>query len=429
MLSRRFTTAYNLAQTVSRDAFRVTSVKSNSAVSTVQLVLPSGARYEERDELGIGHFIRRAAELSNGQRTAFANARALGETGCSFLVTGTREHIIYSIDSFQNQDSIKNAYELLLAMTFQPLYNGWDLAAALTPMQLDLAILTHRKDIRVIELLHQAAYKDTLGQSVYAPAENFSKFGQQMALDFIQRTFNNFNLVCVNTERDLEEQLADMTSEFTDSGDKGTPPKKAVYRGGTLMNSVVGDHAYAAVAVEGASIGSKEALPLGVLQKILYREPAMKYTSPGGRLPSAIAKAVNDNFMCGNLNFNYSDSGLFGFSVVANAEDAGVVLEAAAAEMKSLCSKGASSEEVARAKASLKMDTIIKQENARSFATMVTDHAENNLPAPTLQGALEAIDKVTVEQVNETAKSLLKRKPTLAAVGNTITVPFVDDLF
>ena len=50
------------------------------------------------------------------------------------------------------------------------------------------------------------------------------------------------------------------------------------------------------------------------------------------------------------VNVNYTDSGLFGFSVVAQASESGKVLKAAASQMTSLAKGNIDDQEVTRAK-------------------------------------------------------------------------------
>ena len=143
----------------------------------------------------------------------------------------------------------------------------------------------------------------------------------------------------------------------------------------------------------------------------------VKYGSGAG---SKLNQAVLGAGAVSSLNLNYSDAGLFGFVAAAPATDAGKVVSAAA---KVLRSASVNESQFSRAKAQLKADLLMAQENTGVLFEELALQAllnQNDL--------LSTIDKVSIAEVNAVASRFATAKLTVAAVGNLSNVPFVDDL-
>lgn len=145
----------------------------------------------------------------------------------------------------------------------------------------------------------------------------------------------------------------------------------------------------------------------------------VKYGSGAGKLNQAVlgAGAVSA------LNLNYSDAGLFGFVAAAPANDAGKVVSAAA---KVLRSAKVDDSQLSRAKAQLKADLLMAQENTGTLLEELSLQSLIRSSAPA--DLLSVIDKASIADVNAVATQLASAKLAVAAVGNLTNVPFADEL-
>lgn len=147
----------------------------------------------------------------------------------------------------------------------------------------------------------------------------------------------------------------------------------------------------------------------------------MKYGYGAG---SKLNQAVSGAGAVSSLNLNYSDAGLFGFIAAAPAADAGKVVSAAA---KVLRSANINESQLKRAKAQLKADLLMAQENTGTLLEELTLQTLLNRANSTAD-VLSAIEKVSVAEVNAVASKLTSAKLAVAAVGNLSNVPFADEL-
>ena len=200
--------------------------------------------------------------------------------------------------------------------------------------------------------------------------------------------------------------------------------------------------AYVAVAAAGASLADTKnaiafallqrtlgagehfffsfAIDLGILNAFLFLGIPVKYGIGAG---SKLNQAVLGAGAVSALNLNYSDAGLFGFVAAAPAADAGKVVAAAA---KVLRSAKVDDSQLSRAKAQLKSDLLMAQENTGALLEELT--LQSLIRSNASVDLLSAIDKASVADVNAVAAQLASAKLAVAAVGNLTSVPFADEL-
>ena len=100
------------------------------------------------------------------------------------------------------------------------------------------------------------------------------------------------------------------------------PAPAAKYGGGEIRAELGGRVALVAVAAEGAGSGAASAAQQAVLQAILGSGAVVKYGAGRGLVGAAAAQAGG---AAAAVNVTYSDAGLVGYTVLAEAEKAGQV--------------------------------------------------------------------------------------------------------
>lgn len=157
----------------------------------------------------------------------------------------------------------------------------------------------------------------------------------------------------------------------------------------------------------------------------------MKYSSNTATSPvnRAATGASSDPVAASCFNVSYSDSGLFGFTVAGFAGGMDKVVKAVAGQLKSAASGGLNDKDFQRAKTQLKANVLMHLENSDSVFEDLTLQAATSGNYSGVDATIKAIDNLTLNDVNGTAKKLLSSKPSMAAIGNLSNTPHVDELF
>jgi len=409
----------------------VASLENFSPLSRVSVLYHAGARHESADNLGVTHFLRAASNAGTQKATAFIIAKQLQQIGSNLSCTTSREHVSYTIDCLRSD--LSTSIPLLNHVVTSPVFKPWEVDALRKRLKLDLELYHKNSDARLIEKLHRAAFRDTLGQSLYVHADSVGSVTPKMLEDFVGARYVSQGAAVVGTgvEHDHLVQLVRKMTFHQQPQQSALPEtKKAKYHGGEARVHVKSPLVHAALVTEGVSLSSAEHIPLILLQLSLGVGPFVKYGSSvaTSKVGKAALSAATDPCSANCINLSYSDSGLFGFHVVASAKDIRKVLTSVTSAMGQATKGSVTDAELQKAKKQLK--SIVHAYNESSehvLSSMGTEAllAGKVYPASAYDAALE---KVTADDINKVAKKVINGKPTYAVVGDLTNTPYLDEL-
>jgi len=418
-------TKYNIKKL--NNGLVVASVETSSPIARVAVVAKAGSRNEGTDGLGLSHVLRHAAKLKTTNLSQLAITRASQQIGGDITCESTREYVMYKSNVTRNV--LPNIMEILKEITTKQSFRRWEVEdlQASDSLKLDLAVLAKQPHIHAVELLHEAAFRDTLGRSLFIPQHNVGKFTNADLQAYCERNFTKGRLALVGVGVDIST-LEALGSEFQPYDAQSPQTGAASYHGGEIKHNSGGDLSYVAFAFEGPSVGSKDLLPAEVLKQILGVGPSIKYSGGKSCLAQAAAKASPAPHYVSSLTANYSDSGLFGFSAVAPASDINEIAKAAGQELKKVLSTGVKEADVTKAKNQLKASISMELENHDTLLSWVGEQALSGDQLLRPADVLKMVDAVTVADVNNAAKKIGSSKPSMSASGNTTNIPYIDQL-
>lgn len=399
-------------------------MENYAPIAQVSILFKAGTRHESYENLGVCHALRTGAALSTQNVTQFGLTRNLQQLGADMTCTTTREHVCYSLQA--EREKLAKAFQFLGEAAFMQNFKRWEVKDRIPDyLKLDLGRLELDNNTRVIEMLHKAAYRRTLANSLYIENNRISGINNDMMTAYAKEMFTAGDLVVSGVGVDHKD-LVKLTQAMNVTGTAKKIPE-AVFYGGEQRLDIPGDFTFAALATKSSSISGKEYFATLVLQRLLGVGPSMKYSNIG-RLQNAASKAASSPVQVSCLNCVYSDSGLFGVQVVGKSADIPAIFKATTEQIGQVSSGSVSTEALEAAKRSVKATMWMELE---SNASLVQDLA---LQAA-FRGALmepadfgKAIDEVDASAVKNVAAQVLKGKPAFAALGDLSQVPYLDEL-
>lgn len=390
-------------------------------IGRISVSFLAGSRYEDPENAGIAHLIRSSAGLTTESSTTFAILRNLGHLGANYYATSDRETITYTIEAHKDNlaSSLKYFIESISNQTFKP----WELSDNSKRLQYELLIVP--PELRVLDLAHKAAYRNSLGNTVFLPKYNLKKLGTEHLLYYVKKNFNNNNAIISSIGVDIET-LAHISDDLNLPNGESSSAPKAKYFGGDLRKSKPLDATYLAVVGEGVSYKDSQSASFAVLQFLLGKGSSVKWGVGQGVLEQNILKANDsDNFAVSAVNYNYSDSGIFGFLLAYNGKDVSKVLKAA---VESLKAPKITDAELNRAKKQLVHSLIAASESGAGLLENITNQAVTTGQVRPLEKLIAAVEAVSVEDVKKAASKVASSKLSLAGYGNVATTPYLDNL-
>lgn len=401
----------------------VASVESNSPISRVSVLFRAGSRNESYDNLGATHLIRSAASLSNKKSTGFGLTRNIQQIGGSLSCNTDREIVEYNVELTRNQLDVGLQY--LSDISTQHIFKPWELNDNVKQIKGDLARVSPQA--RAVDLVHRAAFHTELGNSIFCAKHHVGKISPETLQHYVGANFTAGRTAVVGVGVDHQFLVGFAKSlKLKDGQDGAVTPSK--YHGfGELRVDKAGSLAHVAVATQGGSLANqKEALAFAVLQYVAGAGASTKRGNVNGALGKVVTSAIgNEPFGFSAFNASYTDNGLFGFVLSAEAKSAGKAIDAA---VKALRQGSVSDGDVKRAKEQLKVAVL---NDIDSESHLVSDIGAQAVLLGNVQGTaqiLAAIDGVSTADVNAAAKKVASGKWSVGAVGNLATVPYVSQL-
>jgi len=423
----------------------VASVDENSPVTTLGVVVKAGSSNESYDNAGASHVLRVVSGMTTQTNSSFGICRNLQQLGASLTCTQGREHTLYTVQVTRDQTDV--AAEYLLDCVGGQAFKPWELERNVGKIKLDLAQRTPAT--QAVELLHQAAFRSGLGNSLYCPAHKVGSHSTATLQEFVSKHFTAGRAALVGSHSTAT--LQEFVSKHFKAGraalvgigvshsaltkysgllslDSGSGPVSApaVYHGAELRCETGGGLTYVALAGDcaGATAGVDSVAAM-LLQRVLGSGSHVKYGGGQGKLAQAVAAATSANCAVSALGQMYTDAGLLGALIVSEAGAAGKVVGAVASTIRNIT---VTEEEVAAAKNNFLMDCYRLLESPASQIETYGSQALIAGDVMPVEKIPELVAGVTVADVQAAAKKLSSSKLSLGAVGNLSTVPYVDSL-
>lgn len=250
-------------------------------------------------------------------------------------------------------------------------------------------------------MLHHAAYRSGLGNSIFCPEHKVGKLSSETLQHFLANNFttNRCAVAGVNVEHKYLVGFAQNLG--LESGDG--PKHDCQYRGGTDERlECGGSHAAVAVGANGSSFANQqEAMAAAVLQHAGGLGASTKRGAQNGALTKVIAAAAPHTASV-TLNALYTDNGLFGFVASGPSKEIGRAVEAGVKTLKN-CSP--TDDDIARGKAALKAKIACMMDSESGMIDAMATQSCLMGNVWSAAKAMEAVDSVTSADVKSVSFS------------------------
>ncbi|KAG0261438.1 ubiquinol-cytochrome c reductase core subunit 1 [Mortierella polycephala] len=415
---------YATAVSKTSNGVKVAALNENSPTASVSLVINAGARFEPKDKAGIAHFVKNFGFKNNGKRSAFRIVRETELVGGVLSSNLGRENVTFTAECMK--EDVPYFVEVFSDLINQTKFAEHEFHSVASEVAAECSLAESSPEVAVIEAVHNAAFRNGLGNSVFAAPYADITTGDLKKFAADNFVGNKIALIATGVSEDELKSYAD--SAFSDVvAGSSAKVEESKYYGGEVrvpQNTAVG---HVAVAFQGAAAGTPEFYTAQVLRSLLGGDRYVQCSASGASPLAAAAGKISHNAQITAFNFGYSDAGLFGVYAQADHKN---VTEAAKAAIDSLkaASKSVSADEFKRALAQAKFETASRYDTRASTTEILAAQAIQGHKVNATE-SLDALDKVQAGDVSKLAAKLLSSKPTTVVLGRTSELPFGDALF
>ncbi|KAJ3100580.1 hypothetical protein HDU96_010286 [Phlyctochytrium bullatum] len=405
----------------------VATLDGRGPVSTLALVIGLGSRHESLDAPGAAHFLKTSIFRSIAGDNVARNVRELELRGNSFEATLSREFLVLS--STFLRDDLVDVVPLLVNNVFNPSFQPYEFLDAQPYVLGESANALADPTTEVVDKLHQVAFRTGLGNSLYASPASAGSLKrahlQELAANYV--TANRIALVGLGVAKEEATELLESSLKAVSLSSATPTVAGSQYFGGEArIEAGAKSAATYAIGFKSVAFSTPQYAASLVLRTLLDGSKRLKWAdSASGLLGQASAAGTSVSA----FNTSYTDAGIFGLLVKGSTD---AIKPAAQAGIDAL--KAAASSVSPSALERAKKAAILDADGADAFGSRdvalyaIGRQAITSGSFVTPVEVASAISNVTAEDVSALAKSLLASKPSVVARGNTLKLPYADEL-
>ena len=373
----------------------------------------AGSMLEAPAENGLSHFMEHMAFKGTKKRTARQIAEEMDAVGgqlnasTSKLCTNYYARVI--------DENLPLAADILADMVRDPALDPAETDKERGVVLEEIAMVEDSPEDVVYDVLAEAAFgSQSLGQTILGPAEKIAAYTPDDLRAFRKRHYGPKNAVValagnvdVTAARDLMEEKF---GSWEGAAGEEFPDAVAVERPCKLAKDKDTEQVHLCMSFRSHEMGSPDVYPTAVVNNVL-----------GGGMSSRLFQRIREDLGMAYSVYSgpssYPHCGEFTIYAATNPKNAKMVLEQIDIEIKKLLEKGIAEKEFTMSKAQLKGSFILGLESAynRMSALGHNQILLGRIIPP--EDTIAAIEKVTMDDVMETARRILTGPRAYAVVG------------
>ena len=386
--------------------------------ASVGVWLGVGSRDETPRLSGACHFLEHLLFKGTPSRSALDISVALDEVGGEFNAFTAKEYTCFHARVLDVD--LPLAIEVLGDMVTSSLLTADDVDAEREVILDEIAMHDDDPEDVVTNLHAQLAYGDSpLGRPIAGTAESITALTREQVVRFYRRHVRAADVVVAAAGNlDHDDVVRRVSAAFAGNGwldgpDTPTPPRRGRFRRTAAGSATVArpfEQANLVLGFDGLSRTDERRYALGVLN-----------TAFGGGPSSRLFQEVRERRGLAYSVYSYAahhaDAGSFCVGAGCLPGKLDEVLRVVRSELGRLAGSGIDEDELRRGKGQLRGGLVLGLEDSGSRMSRIAKAELLYDELPSVEEMIQRIDAVTLTDVHELARALLRRPETLAVVG------------
>lgn len=443
--------------TVLPNGLKVASENRFGQFCTIGVLIDSGPRYEAAYPSGISHFLEKLAFGStNTYDSKDKIMLALEKHGGICDCQASRDTFVYAASA--ERRGLDIVTQVLGDIVLRPKITEEEVQIARQTVQFELESLHTRPEQEPIlmDMIHAAAYKNnTLGLPKICPQKNIEKIDRKTLHTYLKHHYVPSRMVVAGVGVEHDDLVHAVNKYFVDQkpiweeqanlilpNNKNTVDRSiAQYGAGCVMEecnvpiyagpSGLPELSHVVIGLEGCSHQDSDFVAMCVLNMMMGGGGSFSAGGPGKgmytRLYTNVLNRYHWLYSATAYNHAYADTGLFCIHASCTPSYVKDMIEVIVHEMVAMAS-GVSDNELARAKKQLQSMLLMNLEQRpvvfEDIGRQVLATGSRKRP----EYFMQAIDRISKDDIDRVARRLLKSPPCIAARGEVKAVPSITDI-
>ncbi len=388
----------------------VTDVMQGAESVVVGAWVGVGTRHEPWRANGVAHLVEHMMFKGTKKRSAYALSTAIEKHGGTMNAHTTREETAYYARVLP--EDTERATDIVADMLLHSVFDPKELDREKQVIIQEIGRDLDSPEDHVFDLMHEQAFpKQKIGRSILGSPDVIAQLPRETALDYVQRHYHTGNMVIVGTGKiDHASFVAMIKKRFrkVPNGRAVVPEKARIVSGGKLADKPI-EQLHLILGYPAPNFHNPASYPARVLSVLL-----------GGTSSSRLFQKVREKrglvYTINSGVSAFSDVGLFQIYAGTDPARAKELINVIGQELRDV-TRNVNATELARAKAQIRADVLMGQENVMARADTL-GHNMLAYGAPiAIDSILTRLIKVTQDDVQTIAAKLFRRRPIVTALG------------
>ena len=382
----------------------------------------TGSRHETRALSGASHFIEHMLFKGTEKHDCASLSEALDLLGGHSNAYTTKEITSFYVRALE--DRMQDAVNLVTEMIFSSRFDPADLENERGVIEEEIGMYGDDPEDLATERLSEIVYpSSSLGRPILGTVRSLEKLDREALLSYMRAHYTGENLVAA-LSGNFDPKVVDALAQKLSAMPKGKKnrTKEAKYVPGVFLKKKKYEQNHVGLLWKGFGQEDPRRFAAALLSAIL-----------GGGASSRLFRRVRDEEGLCYAIYSFSGStekeGLFGVYTATSRENERKTLESTVQEIVKIREEGVSLEELDRAKEKNRTGLLLSMESTGSRASYMARNELKKGEVPSFEELLAAYDRVTPEEIRETAREILKPDMlSYAAVGRIGEKDYYEEL-
>ena len=376
-----------------------------------------GARFENKKELGISHFLEHMAFKGTKRRSAKDIAEEMDMVGGNMNAYTSLETTVYYAKVLKENTPL--AVDILADILQNSVFDAEELAKEKDVILQEIAMHYDTPDDLVFDHFSATAYPNQpLGRTILGPAKQVSSYKSDDLIQYMNEHYHAPNMVVTAAGNVKHEDFLQLVGEHFSNlpNSKISLAQKGEYKGGEKHTKKKLEQIHLLLGLEGVPFTHPDYYTWQVFATIL-----------GGGMSSRLFQEVREKrglaYTVQAFLSAYRDSGIFGIYAATSDDKAAEMLPVICEEVAKM-QNGVSSQELQRAKNQIKSSLLMSRESSSAIAEWIGRHLlcyGRYKPASEIAGLIDSINEESIKKVSNTL--LNNKNITITTLGIQKNLP------
>jgi predicted Zn-dependent peptidase len=367
----------------------------------------TGSRDENLTQAGVSHFLEHLLFKGTKRYTAVDLNEEFDSIGAAFNAATSKETT--HVHARFLDTHTERAFDLMAEMLLGPIYPEDEVKTERQVVIEEIAMYEDEPSDKVHDVLDEAIFGDhPLGRRIIGSADVVGTIPIPEIRGYHDGRYTGENIVVAAAGNLEHQRIKELTERFmaetesspsTIGGEAEVPDDAAAPDVGFQKKDT--EQYHLCLGATGVSRSDDRRFALRVLNTLFGG-------SSSSRLFTEVREKRGLAYSVGSYTDSYRDAGMLGLYVGTREDNVGEAFEVIGAELAKLASEDVSSEELDRAKESVKGRLVLAQESTASRMARLAGSVLFDLPILSLDDMIEKIDSVSASDIHEIATDLYR---------------------